>query len=246
MNLSGNTIMVTGGASGIGLALAKRFLERKNKVIVCGRREDKLSEARTTLPGLITHACDVGEARSREDLVRWTIDQFPDVNVLINNAGIQRRVALTETEDWDKTRSEIAINLDAPIHLTQLFYPHFAEKESAAILNVTSGLSFMPLANVPVYCATKAALHSFTLSLRWQLRDTHLKVIEIIPPAVDTDLQAPGLHTFGVNVDEFADHVFVELETGSIEIAYGSAQAASQASRETLDAIYQNMNSSFH
>src|SRR3954452_2654946 len=244
MNLSGNTIMVTGGASGIGLALAKRFLERKNKVIVCGRREDKLSEARTTLPGLITHACDVGEARSREDLVRWTIDQFPDVNVLINNAGIQRRVALTETEDWDKTRSEIAINLDAPIHLTQLFYPHFAEKESAAILNVTSGLSFMPLANVPVYCATKAALHSFTLSLRWQLRDTHLKVIEIIPPAVDTDLQAPGLHTFGVNVDEFADHVFAELEAGSKEIAYGTALTGSRASQEDLVAMFERMNAS--
>jgi uncharacterized oxidoreductase len=89
-------------------------------------------------------------------------------------------------------------------------------------------------------------LHSFTLSLRWQLKETHVKVIEIIPPAVDTDLQAPGLHTFGVNVDEFADHVFNELEQGSIEIAYGTAHAASQASRETLDEIYQNMNSSFH
>ena len=104
----------------------------------------------------------------------------------------------------------------------------------------------MPLANVPVYCATKAALHSFTLSLRWQLKETHVRVVEIIPPAVDTDLQAPGLHTFGVNVDEFADHVFEELEQGSIEIAYGTAQMASQASRETLDEIYQNMNSSFH
>jgi uncharacterized oxidoreductase len=246
MNLSGNTILVTGGASGIGLAFVKRFIERGNEVIVCGRREDKLSEAKTKVPGIITHACDVGEARSREDFVHWTLDQFPDVNILVNNAGIQRRIDLTAGEDWVKTRSEIEINLDAPIHLTQLFYPHFAKKENAAIVNVTSGLSFMPLASVPVYCATKAALHSFTLSLRWQLRETHVKVVEIIPPAVDTDLQAPGLHTFGVNVDEFADHVFDELGSGSIEIAYGSAQAASRASRETLDAIYQNMNSSFH
>jgi uncharacterized oxidoreductase len=104
----------------------------------------------------------------------------------------------------------------------------------------------MPLANVPVYCATKAALHSFTLSLRWQLRDTKTEVIEIIPPAVDTDLQAPGLHTFGVNVDEFADHVFAELEKGEIEIAYGTALAASKASRAELDVIYERMNSSFH
>jgi uncharacterized oxidoreductase len=118
-------------------------------------------------------------------------------------------------------------------------------QQDAAIINVTSGLSFVPLANVPVYCATKAALHSFTLSLRWQLRDREVEVIEIIPPAVDTDLQAPGLHTFGVNVDEFADHVFSELESGSIEIAYGTAKTAREASREALDAIYQNMNASF-
>ena len=246
MNLTGNTILVTGGASGIGLALVKRFLDRGNEVIICGRREDKLSEAKSEVPGVVTHACDVGEARSREDLARWVIDQYPDVNVLVNNAGIQRRIDLTAREDWETTRSEIDINLDAPIHLTQLFYPHFAQKVHAAIVNVTSGLSFMPLANVPVYCATKAALHSFTLSLRWQLKASHVRVVEIIPPAVDTDLQAPGLHTFGVNVDEFADHVFNEIEAGSIEIAYGSAHAASQASRETLDEIYQNMNSSFH
>lgn len=246
MNLSGNTILVTGGASGIGLALAKRFLEHGNEVIICGRREDKLSEAKARLPQVITHACDVGEARSREDLAKWVIERFPNINMLVNNAGIQRRIDLTKSEGWPLTKSEIEINLEAPIHLTQLFYPHFTTRGSAAIFNVTSGLSFMPLANVPVYCATKAALHSFTLSLRWQLKETHVKVVEVIPPAVDTDLQAPGLHTFGANVDEFADHVFNELENGSIEIAYGSAQTASQASRETLDEIYQNMNSSFH
>lgn len=246
MKLSGNTILITGGASGIGLALAKRFIDRENEVIVCGRRADRLDKLKDDLPQVHTRIADVSDAASREELAKWTIDNFPGVNVLINNAGIQRRIDLKSGDDWEKTRSEIQINLDAPIHLTQLFYSHFAAKESATICNVTSGLSFMPLANVPVYCATKAALHSFTLSLRWQLKETHVKVIEIIPPAVDTDLQAPGLHTFGVNVDEFADHVFNELEQGSIEIAYGTAKMASQASRETLDEIYQNMNSSFH
>ena len=246
MNLSGNTILVTGGASGIGLALAKRFLDRGNEVIVCGRREERLKQVRDELPDIKTYVCDVSDTSERENLVRWVTSEFPTINVLVNNAGIQRRVDLTSEEDWERTRSEIEINLDAPIHLTQLFYRHFAQRERAAFMNVTSGLSFMPLANVPVYCATKAALHSFTLSLRLQLMESHIRVIEIIPPAVDTDLQAPGLHKFGVNVDEFADHVFEEIEKGSIEIAYGSAHAASQASRETLDAIYQNMNSSFH
>ncbi|HEY2866474.1 MAG TPA: SDR family NAD(P)-dependent oxidoreductase [Pyrinomonadaceae bacterium] len=246
MNISGNTILVTGGASGIGLALTKRFLDRGNQVIVCGRREDRLESVGKEFPGLQTFVCDVSDAAERENLVKWVTAEFPSVNVLVNNAGIQRRLDLKGDEDWQTTRSEIEINLEAPIHLSRLFYSHFAKREAAAFMNVTSGLSFMPLANVPVYCATKAALHSFTLSLRWQLKDSHIRVVEIVPPAVDTDLQAPGLHTFGVNVDEFADHVFEELEKGNIEIAYGSAHAASRASRETLDEIYQNMNSSFH
>src|SRR5205085_11261849 len=121
-------------------------------------------------------------------------------NVLVNNAGIQRRVDLgVSDEDWAVTAEEIRINVDAPIHLTRLFSGELSKRGNAVIINVTSGLSFVPLANVPVYSATKAALHSFTLSTRWQLRDKGIETIEIIPPAVDTDLQAPGLHTFGVN-----------------------------------------------
>jgi uncharacterized oxidoreductase len=146
-------------------------------------------------------------------------------------------------EDLAFNHQEIAINLEAPIHLSRLLYHRLASKENAAILNVTSGLSFMPLANVPVYCATKAAFHSFTLSLRRQLADSGVEVIEIIPPAVDTDLQAPGLHTFGVNVDVFADDIFLGLERGQQEVAYGTALQASRASRDQLDAIFDNMNS---
>jgi uncharacterized oxidoreductase len=246
MKLTDNTILVTGGATGIGLALAKRFFDRGNEVIICGRREDRLAEIKEAFPEIHTRVCDVAEAGQRAELAYWLISEFPALNVLVNNAGIQRRIDLTATEDWNETRSEIAINLEAPIHLTQLLYPHLATMTDVAIMNVTSGLSFTPLANVPVYCATKAALHSFTLSLRWQLKETEVEVVEIIPPAVDTDLQAPGLHTFGVNVDEFADHVFKGLEAGSVEIAYGTALAASQASRESLDAIYERMNSTFH
>jgi len=168
MNLSGNTILVTGGASGIGLALAKRFLERGNEVIICGRRAERLEQVRSEFPMVHTKIVDVADADARAELFHSVTQEFPAVNVLVNNAGIQRRIDLTAGDDWKSTRSEIEINLDAPIHLTQLFLPHFAETENAAIMNVTSGLSFMPLANVPVYCATKAALHSFTLSLRWQ------------------------------------------------------------------------------
>jgi len=246
MKLSGNTILITGGASGIGFAFAERFVASGNVVIICGRREDKLAEAKQRLPDIHTRLCDVASESERQSLFGWATAEFPDLNVLVNNAGIQRRVNIAESEDWTATESEIAINLSAPIHLARLFHAHLAAKASAAIINVTSGLSFVPLANVPVYCATKAALHSFTQSLRWQLKDSPIEVIEVIPPAVDTDLQAPGLHTFGVNVDEFADHVFTGFVNGDKEIAYGSALAGSRASREQLDGIFQQMNQSFH
>ena len=217
-----------------------------NTVIICGRREDKLEEARREIPSLHTRVCDVAKPNEREELIDWATNEFPELNVIVNNAGIQRSVDLTAGEAWDATSSEITINLEAPIHLSQLVYKHIATKKAAAIVNVTSGLSFVPLANVPVYCATKAALHSFTLSLRWQLKATGVEVVEIIPPAVDTDLQAPGLHTFGVNVDEFADHVFAELEKGETEIAFGTALAGSRASREQLDQVFERMNSAMH
>ena len=246
MNISGNTILVTGGATGIGRALAERFLQRGNEVIVCGRREAALEQIRSEHPKIGTIRCDVASHCERETLFHQVTRDFPAINVLVNNAGIQRRVDLNDLESWENTRSEIAINLEAPIHLSELFQQHFKGLDRAAIMNVTSGLAFVPLANVPVYCATKAALHSFTLSLRWQLKNTKTEVIEIIPPAVDTDLQAPGLHKFGVNVDEFADHIFAGLENGGKEVGYGTAIASSQASRDELNAIFERMNGSFH
>ncbi|HEX7285331.1 MAG TPA: SDR family NAD(P)-dependent oxidoreductase [Candidatus Angelobacter sp.] len=242
MNLSSNTILITGGASGIGLAMAERFLAAGSRVILCGRREDKLREAKAKHPQFVTRACDVEQPVQRTALFEWVVSEFPQLNVLINNAGIQRRVQLSAQEDWEQTRREIAINLDAPIHLARLFIPHLMKQETPAIVNVTSGLSFVPLANVPVYCATKAALHSFTLSLRHQLAGSPIQVIEIIPPAVDTDLGGPGLHKFGVPLDEFADSVFPRLAAGEQEVAYGFAQQSSRASRQELDAIFARMN----
>jgi uncharacterized oxidoreductase len=245
MKLTDNTILVTGGASGIGYAFAERFLAAGSEVIICGRREDKLQEAKVKHPQFHTRVCDVGDEAERVALFDWATSEFPRLNVLVNNAGIQRRVNLTESEDWQRTRSEIAINLDAPVHLSRLFIPHLLKQERPAIINVTSGLAFVPLAGVPVYCATKAALHSFTLSLREQLSATPVSVIEVAPPAVDTDLGGVGLHTFGVPLDEFADAVFRRLPQGELEIAYGTAEKASRASREELDQIFKFMNQAF-
>ena len=125
-----------------------------------------------------------------------------------------------------------------------LLIPHLVERERPAIVNVTSGLSFVPLANAPIYSATKAALHSFTLSLRHQLSGTPVEVVEIVPPAVNTDLGGPGLHTFGVAINEFLDSVVPRLEAGEREVAYGFAEQSSRASREELDRIFDRMNAS--
>jgi uncharacterized oxidoreductase len=243
MNPSSSTVLITGGASGIGLALATRFHAAGAAVAVCGRREEKLRELRERLPGVVTRVCDVGRADDRRALAAWAVRDLPALNVLVNNAGIQRYPRLTEGEgDWTLTDEEIAINFAAPVHLAMLLVPHLRHQPDPAIVNVTSGLAFTPLARAPVYSATKAALHSFTLSLRHQLAGTPVKVIEIAPPAVDTDLGAPGLHKFGVNVDEFADYVMTRLRAGEIEMGYGFAEDARRASREQLDQIFERMN----
>lgn len=242
MQLDSNTVLITGGASGIGLGLAERFLHAGSKVIVCGRREDKLREAKAAHPGLETRVCDLARAADRVLLADWAVGEFPLLNVLVNNAGVQRRVSLAEQEDWESTREEFAINLEAPVHLSRLMIPSLLKQKGATIVNVTSGLAFAPLASAPIYCATKAALHSFTLSLREQLAGTPIEVVEIIPPAVDTDLGGPGLHTFGVKVDELADAVMARLAGGEQEIAYGFAQQSSRASRAELDQLFTRMN----
>jgi uncharacterized oxidoreductase len=242
VNLSGNTVLVTGGASGIGLALARRFLDAGSTVIICGRRGDKLHEAQGAYPAMHVAVADIARDDQRLALVDWVTTAFPALNVLVNNAGVQRRVSLLEQEPWDETRQEIAINLEAPIHLSRLIVPHLIKQEDAAIINVTSGLSFAPLAAVPVYCATKAALHSFTLSLRHQLRDSPVQVIEVVPPAVNTDLGGPGLHTFGADVDAFADSVMGRIAGGELEVGYGTAEQSRRASRDDLDALFVAMN----
>jgi uncharacterized oxidoreductase len=242
MHLANNTVLVTGGASGIGFALAERFLAHGNTVIICGRRPEALAAAQRKHPSLHTRVCDLAVPAERAALVTWLKKEHPTLNVLVNNAGIQRRIDLTHPEPWPHTQQELASNLEAPIHLTQLLIPVLRTQKNPVIINVTSGLAFAPLASVPVYCATKAALHSFTLSLRHQLKQSGIAVIEIQPPAVDTDLGGPGLHTFGVNVNVFADAVFAQLESGEQEISYGFSKESSRASREQLDAIFARMN----
>lgn len=242
MNTTGNTVLITGGASGIGLALAERFLHAGNEVIVCGRREEKLKEAKQKYPTLHTRVCDVSDASDRESLFTWTTSEFPELNVLVNNAGIQQRINLLNADhDWSYYGQEISVNLDGPIHLSMLFLPHLVQKNHAAIINISSGLGITPATWVPIYSATKAAMHSFTRTLRLQLSKTNVHVVEVLPPAVNTDLGGVGLHTFGAPLDDFADTVFTGLETGDLEIGYGGTEQRLRASRDEIDQATKQM-----
>ncbi len=244
MKLSGKTVLITGGATGIGLAIAERFLKAGSEVIICGRREDKLSDAKYKYPKLHTHVCDVGEEKDRMALYNWATKEFPKLNVLITNAGIQRRTNLATTTDaWSEHRKEISINIDGTMHLAILFIPHLQKVKDAYIVTVSSGLAFAPGAFAPIYSATKAAIHSFTMSLRHQLSKTGIKVVEIVPPAVQTDLGGVGLHTFGVPLDEFTDSVMKDIEKGELEVGYGFSAKARNASRQELDGIFNDLNS---
>ncbi|MFP7168927.1 SDR family oxidoreductase [Terribacillus sp. 7520-G] len=251
MNLSGNTVLITGGASGIGFAFAERFIKAGSKVIVCGRREAKLQEAKEKYPDLITRVADVSSETDRIELFDWVTENHPEVNVLVNNAGIQQRYNILTADakdNWSYFNQEITANIEAPMHLAMLFAPYFAKKDAAAIINVTSGLGFTPMAIAPIYSATKAAMHSFTVSIRHQLSDTSVQVIEVAPPAVNTDLGGVGLHTFGTPVDEFADAIFEQMEAGSLEMGYARSEKARKMTREEIDeavaGMYENMKGS--
>ena len=240
MNLKNNTILITGGTAGLGLAFAKEFYKLGNKVIICGRREDRLKSLAEKFPGLITKACDVSKEQDRIELAKWAISNFGDLNILMNNAGVQLAFNIGNEDENHKISTEANTNFIAPIHLSSLFINHLKNKEGSAIINITSGLAFVPLAFCPVYCATKAGLHSFTLSLRRQLRDTKTKVFEIAPPAVDTELgyqnrtdvnQSHG----GMKIEDFLSEAMEALANDLLEAPIANAKNMRALNEQLFD-----------
>jgi uncharacterized oxidoreductase len=192
MRTTGNTILVTGGSSGIGQALAEVFHKLGNQVIISGRRKELLERITAANPGMKSIVQDVRGALQVAQFARQLTAQFPSLNVLINNAGIMQAEDLTAAAiDLSAAEATIETNLLAPIRLTAALLPGLRRQPDSTIINVSSGLAFVPLAMTPTYAASKAALHSYTQSLRFQLRGTRVQVIELIPPAVATDLM-PG------------------------------------------------------
>ena len=191
MQLRDNTILITGGGRGIGRGLAEAFHAEGNKVIIAGRGKKALEETVSANPGMKAAVVDMADGDSIVRLAEQMKRDYPALNVVILNAGIMR-TELVQSGGLDDAEAIVATNLLGPIRLTAALLPMLLSKPRAAIMTVSSGLAFVPLAVTPTYCATKAAIHSYTQSLRYQLRHTSVDVLELVPPYVQTELLGPG------------------------------------------------------
>lgn len=228
MELKNNTILITGGTSGIGIELARQLIAHGNTVVVTGRDVGRLEKAKQTLPQVHTIQSDASKTDNIASLFEQVMRDFPAMNILINNAGIMRTINLNKPQDSDDLTTEIETNLNGPIRMIEKFLPHLKSKPAAAIVNVTSGLAFVPLPTSPIYCATKAALHSYTLSLRVQLKRTNVHVFELAPPATETPLlsEMTPEERKGISIMKVEDMVAVAMkgmENDTLEIRPGQS-----------------------
>lgn len=245
MRLKNNTILITGGSSGIGLQLARVLLDMGNKVLVCGRSEEKLQLAKEQLPELHTFSCDLSASAGRALLHQWVTGEHSDCNILINNAALVHKTDFQKDEKMiDKAELEIATNLCAPIVLTKLFLPLLERNEGSAIINITTGLVYTPRAAYPIYNATKAGLHAFSQVLRHQLKDTSpLQVIEVLMTVVDTPWHQGEAPKIAISVEKAVAEMLRELEGDKQEIRIGKVKLLYLMSRIAPGFIFRKLNS---
>ncbi|TDH34305.1 SDR family NAD(P)-dependent oxidoreductase [Pseudohoeflea suaedae] len=235
MKMTGNTILITGGNGGIGRALAEAFLAKGNEVIVTGRDKAKLEDVVSANPGIHAMELDVADPKAIEAFAQKLTADFPALNVVINNAGIMRPEEASEAA-IETAEATVATNLLGPIRLTTALLPHLLGKDDAAVLTVSSGLAFVPRATFPTYCATKAAIHSWSMSLNHQLAGTSVQVIELAPPYVQTQLT--GAHQASdPNAMPLADYIsetmqILESEPDAREILVSRVQPLRWAERD--------------
>ena len=236
MKLNQKTILITGGTSGIGLELARQLLPRGSTVLITGRDPEKLAAAKQSLPGVHTFESDVSDPAAIKALYDRVTTQFPALDVLINNAGIMRNLNLNQDRALLDVTREIETNLCGPIQMIQQFLPQLKSQNDALIVNVSSGLAFVPLPVSPVYCAAKAALHSYTQSLRVQLAGTGVSVIELAPPGTETPLfrgefadEMKGQK--GMDPVVLVKQALAGIEAGSSEIRPGLSNVLKTMSR---------------
>ncbi len=234
-----DTILITGGSDGIGFGLARRFVAAGATVLITGRSPDKLRNAQAVESRLHTFVSDAGLAQQREELATHVRREFSGLTWLINNAGIQRRIALAEdTAPWNERQEEIDLLFSAPVHLNHLLAPLLvSQNRPTTIVNVTSGGAYVPQVFAPVYSASKAALHSYTTTLRHALARTQCRVVELIPPAVQTRLAAPP---HGAPLDAFCDSVFEDLQRReALHVGFGATAGIENRSAEELDRLFE-------
>lgn len=226
MELTGHTILVTGGSAGIGLAFARKFLELGNEVIVTGRRQAKLDEVKAANPKLHIIQSDVADAAAVAALAARVKKEFPKLDVLMNNAGIMQMKNLRNpAKDLTALTEELETNVAGPIRMTSAFVDLITANKGT-IINVSSGLAFVPLTSAPIYCATKAAMHSYTVSLRFQLQDAGVRVVELAPPAVKTELSPmpEGSNVTVITTDVLVSDTLAALKAGELEICVGQSK----------------------
>ncbi|MGW4196483.1 SDR family NAD(P)-dependent oxidoreductase [Streptomyces sp. NPDC005004] len=229
-------VLITGGGSGIGLGLAERHLSAGHRVMITGRSSARLDAVADRLPGVETLTNDIATPEGRQHLADHVRRTMPELDVLINNAGIQRRVGIaSDRSPWAEAQNEIDILFAAPVHLGRLLVPHMlAHGRPGVLVNVTSGGAFVPQPFAPLYSAAKAALHSYTVNLRHALNATSVRVVELMPPAVATHLAGPG-RVHGVELDEFCDTVFPLLDGSHAEVGFGPTAARDFVERRATD-----------
>ena len=246
MKLSQRTILITGGTSGIGLELARQLLARGNTVVITGRDQEKLDAARRTLAGVHVFRSDVSDPTAIVALYAQVVAEFPALDTLINNAGIMRNLNLNDDRDLGDVTREIEINLSGPIRMVQQFLPHFKTRPGALIVNVSSGLAFVPMLAAPVYSATKAAMHSFSQSLRGQLAGTGVTVVELAPPGVETPLfrtefEAETRGQKAMPVAVLAEKAIAGIEAGKLEVRPGQSNLLKLLSRIAPDFAFKQL-----
>jgi len=232
MKLTNNTVLITGGSSGIGLELSKKLIQKGNNVIICGRSNEKLVEAKKMYPQLVTYQCDLSNSLECSNLALEIKKQHPNLNVLINNAAIVNKIDfINEKNAIELADNEYQTNLIAPIRLIKLLYPTISANKTSAIINITTGLIYAPRVIYPFYNSSKSALHSFTQTLRIRLQNEKINVIEVMFPAVDTPWHQGTPPKIAISAEAAVLEMIKEIEKGKLEVKVGGAKILSLLSR---------------